>query len=73
MRGAIKILGAARPELVLLHVVESPAARVMGEDASDQETEQDRKRLEHLAEPLRQKGFTAVSYTHLTLPTNSRV
>jgi manganese transport protein len=49
-----------RTKLVLIHVVESAGARVLGDVAADRETEEDRVRLEHYREYLNQQGFTHV-------------
>src|SRR5262249_46245886 len=46
-------------EIVLLHVVESPAARILGEDAADRETKADQSLLEAFTEQLRQAGVNA--------------
>lgn len=45
--------------LVLLHVVESPVARAIGEAAGDLETEADARRLESLRETLESGGLRA--------------
>jgi manganese transport protein len=46
-------------KVFLLHVVESPAALVMGQDAADQETLSDELQLEQLAWRLRDAGVDA--------------
>ncbi len=46
-------------KIFLLHVVESPAAQVMGPEAADQETLSDRGRLEALTRKLRDSGYDA--------------
>ncbi len=46
-------------KIFLLHVVESPAAQVMGQEAADQETLSDRGRLEALTKRLRDAGYDA--------------
>ncbi len=46
-------------DIVLMHVVESPVARAMGDHAADFETEADRRRLETLCEKLRAAGYRA--------------
>ncbi len=57
---AVRIVrGAPEARIVLMHVVESPAARVMGEHSSDLETEADRRRLEALVRTLREAGYEA--------------
>jgi len=64
--GALKLLAEAQrivhssgAKVILLHVVESPAALVMGKEAADQETLSDQKRLEELALELRKIGIEA--------------
>ncbi len=49
------------PEIVLLHVIESPAARVVGGHVADREARDDADRLEAFAQALRAEGF-AVSW-----------
>ena len=46
-------------KIFLLHVVESPAAQVMGQEAADQEMLSDKGRLEELTRKLRNMGFDA--------------
>lgn len=46
-------------KIYLLHVVESPAALIMGREAADQETLSDEARLEQFAAKLRKDGFDA--------------
>jgi manganese transport protein len=54
-------LQLARPgtEFVLIHVVESAAARRIGKETEDFETVQDRAQLEHYAEFMRQHGHAS--------------
>ncbi|HEX7343591.1 MAG TPA: universal stress protein, partial [bacterium] len=54
-QGAAMAAGGA--SLLLIHVVESAAARTLGMDVEDQETQMDRQRLEQYAAALREKGF----------------
>ncbi len=51
--------GGGSTRITLLHVVESPAARIMGESTEDLETETDRRRLEVLTRSLVEAGYTA--------------
>ncbi len=51
--------GSPHAVITLMHVVESPAARVMGEHTADLETEADRRRLEVLASALEEAGHRA--------------
>ena len=51
--------GSGEARITLLHVVESPAARVMGDHTADLETEADRRRLEVLAGALEATGHRA--------------
>jgi len=57
VRETLRLLGGQRPALCLMHVVESAAARFLGSDAADAETQQDTARLERYAEELRTVGF----------------
>jgi len=58
---AMRFLGPTTPDIVLLHVVESPVARAVGEQAADRETGEDRERLERYVQTLRESGFEADS------------
>lgn len=57
LRQTARFLGAERPKLVLMHVTESVAARVLGADAADIETRKDSERLDAYAEQLREHGW----------------
>lgn len=64
--GSMRLLAEAQrmarnggTKIFLLHVVESPAAQVMGQEAADQETLSDKGRLEDLTRKLRNMGFDA--------------
>lgn len=46
-------------KVYLLHVVESPVARALGENAADREMQSDRRRLEELARIMGQAGIEA--------------
>ncbi len=54
---ALRFAEKGKTELHLLHVVESPVARALGTEGSDQETLTDTARLEVVAAGLRSKGF----------------
>ena len=56
---AQRIVRANGAKVILLHVVESPAALVMGQEAADQETLSDQERLEDLTRKLRVVGIDA--------------
>jgi manganese transport protein len=56
-QGAAMAAGGA--ELLLIHVVESAAARTLGVEVEDQETQLDRQQLEKYATALKEKGFKA--------------
>ncbi|WP_165073445.1 Nramp family divalent metal transporter [Paludisphaera rhizosphaerae] len=49
-----------RPELVLLHVVDSPVSALHGDMTADLETDADSDYLDSLVATLRQKGYRAV-------------
>ncbi len=53
----VRLLGPHRPQLHLMHVTESPAARVLGGESADNETEEDLRQLEAYAVELRKQGF----------------
>jgi len=63
--GSMRLLAEAQrmarsgAKIFLLHVVESPAAQVMGQEAADQEMLSDKGRLEELTRKLRNMGFDA--------------
>jgi len=59
IRETLRLLGGQRPSLCLMHVVESAAARFLGADSADAETQQDTARLERYADELRTLGFEA--------------
>ncbi len=44
-------------EFILIHIVESAGARIMGGDISDLESQTDRRKMEEYAKTLKQKGF----------------
>lgn len=49
--------GGKDAEYILIHIVETAGARVMGQEIDDLETESDRKNLEKYREELEAKGF----------------
>ncbi len=57
LKETLKMAGDGRPELALMHVVESAGARFLGKDSADEESQHDAERLEGYAEALRAKGF----------------
>ncbi len=68
LREALRLFGAHRPELFLLHVVESAGARFLGKEAADLESERDAERLEAYAEALRKRGFQASAHLGVGKP-----
>ena len=56
---ALRFADRETTDIVLMHVVESPVARAMGDNAADFETEADRRRLEELCGRLREAGYRA--------------
>jgi len=54
---ALRLSSVDITEISLLHVVESPVARIVGRDAADHEVEADEVRLEELATALRYAGI----------------
>ena len=62
-----RALGLAEPggtHLVLLHVVDSPMARVYGAQTADQETEADQTYLDGLVSALHARGYSTSSVLH---------
>lgn len=55
----LRLLGPVKPQVLLIHVVESPAAMAHGAEAADEEMKVDRARLGRYAEQLRGEGLTA--------------
>jgi manganese transport protein len=61
-----KLLGSAigqgKPdtEYLLIHVVESTSARLLGEESDDYETTKDEERMEFYIQQLNQRGFSAI-------------
>ena len=58
----LRVLGDQRPELGLMHVVESATARFLGEESADAESQADAQRLEEYAAALRDLGFTVTPF-----------
>ncbi len=57
---ALRVIGSDQhTQLVLLHVVESAVARVLGPEAADREMQTDRRWLERLARQLQEMGLHA--------------
>ena len=50
-----------RPELLLLHVVDTPVTRIHGADTADRETGSDAQYLDELVQTLRDRGYMARS------------
>jgi manganese transport protein len=50
-----------RPDLLLLHVVDTPVTRVHGADTADRETGADARYLDELVQTLRERGYRARS------------
>lgn len=63
LRETVRFLGTHRPEVALMHVVESAPAGFHGADSGDAESQQDAAQLQAWAAELRALGFTAT--THL--------
>jgi hypothetical protein len=47
---------------VLIHVVESPTARLHGKESADFETKADKERLESYVQQLNEKGYNATAH-----------
>ena len=56
---ALRLATAPKARVFLLHVIESPAARMLGEDVADRETRDDRAYLEALTQELTQANVQA--------------
>ena len=50
-----------RPDLLLLHVVDTPMTRIHGPDTADRETGSDARYLDELVQTLRERGYRARS------------
>ncbi|TAN15024.1 MAG: iron/manganese transporter [Chitinophagaceae bacterium] len=53
--------GEADTEYLLIHITESPATRLMGNDIDDYETQQDREQLKAYVKMLREKNIASTS------------
>ena len=62
LKEAIRVLGDQRPELALMHVVESAGARFLGKDSADAETQEDMERLKSYAGDLEKLGFSVQTF-----------
>jgi len=51
--------GKEKSNYLLLHIVESPAAKLYGKDSGDFETEKDAEQMEFYVEQLKERGFDA--------------
>ena len=69
----MKLISAAvgqagiKKEFVIIHIVESPSAKVHGKHTADYETAKDLERLNHYVEMLKEKGFETkgvLGFTH---------
>ena len=52
--------GGKESNYLMIHVVESPATRIIGEDADDMETRKDQQRMEGYVNELKEQGYNAV-------------
>lgn len=52
--------GKSDTEYLLIHIVESTSARLLGEESDDYETAKDEERMQFYIHQLNQRGFTAV-------------
>lgn len=61
--------GGKEARYLLIHVVESVSARLLGKESDDYETRKDQERLDNYREQLRKRGFdsqTALGFRHRT-------
>jgi manganese transport protein len=54
--------GQGNAEYLLIHVVESPSARLLGRESDDYETRHDEARLQLYVKQLQEQGLTATSH-----------
>jgi manganese transport protein len=54
--------GQGNAEYLLIHVVESPTARLLGKESDDYETRHDEARLQLYVQQLHEQGLTATSH-----------
>ncbi len=52
--------GGKESNYLMIHVVESPATRIIGEDADDMETRKDQHRMEGYLKELKEQGYNVV-------------
>ena len=52
--------GGKESTYLMIHVVESPATRIIGDDADDMETRKDQQRMEGYVKELKEQGYNAV-------------
>jgi len=52
--------GKSDTEYLLIHIVESTSARLLGQESDDYETSKDEERMQFYIQQLNQRGFTAV-------------
>ncbi|MEY4777968.1 MAG: hypothetical protein RIS13_716, partial [Bacteroidota bacterium] len=52
--------GGKESNYLMIHVVESPATRIIGEDADDMETRKDQQRMEGYVKELKEQGYNVV-------------
>jgi len=54
--------GKENTQYVLLHIVESASARMLGDESDDYETRKDKERMDMYVEQLQQRGLSAEGY-----------
>ncbi|MCB0518881.1 MAG: Nramp family divalent metal transporter [Saprospiraceae bacterium] len=64
-------MGAPGTVYLLIHVVESAGAILLGDEIRDKETSDDAERLEHYAREMNEKGFKAETYLGFGNPKSS--
>jgi manganese transport protein len=52
--------GAKESQYLLIHIVESPASRIIGKDTDDMETRKDQQRIDGYVLELKNQGFNAI-------------
>lgn len=70
LRYALSI-GEPETQYLLIHVVESAGAILLGNEIRDKETEDDTERLDHYVEILQQQGYQATAYLGFGNPKSS--
>ena len=61
LREVVRFMGANRPEIALIHVVESASASFLGPDSADAESQQDAARLQAWADEMGALGFATTT------------